>query len=191
MKALKIIEKLNKAQNGSFKSVTTQTEFKNKNGEKFKNTTVLLCQNNINYSNRKNVKDAIARGVRNEPTLRDCYEKITIDGVTLNRHKVSGQLYLPVNYISSKATVTNEAGKVVEKKDLRLMSFDSKNKPSFMKKETTISNLEKKIALAEKNQDLKLLETLEAKMLGYKNPSKVLGQEKHITPKLETVIAIS
>jgi hypothetical protein len=191
MKASQIISKLDSAQNGSFKSVTTQTTFHNKNGETFTNTTVLVGQNNINYAKRKNVKRAIEAGVRKEPVLRDCYKKVTLDGVVLNEHVKTGQLYLPVNFMTSKATVRNEAGKEVSKPELRAMQFDSKNKPSFMKKETTITNCKAKLDQAKIAGNQVEIDALQFKLAGYENPSEVLGQENHVTPKLETVIAIS
>lgn len=114
--------------------------------------TAYRVQNNINYANRRAVKEAVAAGKRE--AVKDPAWKGTrfIDGVMLKYHKTKGTEYLPLNVICIlHVEYYREGGEPVSIEAVKMLPLVAKDKPKSVDRK----------AMQAKGQDFHLTPTLE------------------------------
>lgn len=114
---------------GSFYSIVIEKLIKTKDGVEVLKRTTAQGMAKVEYSNRREVREAVEEGVREAPELPAWAEIVMIDDIKFWRHTGKGSLYFPV--VLSGNSPTSEFivdGEVVEPDTLNLYAADKPKK---------------------------------------------------------------
>jgi hypothetical protein len=133
MTAEDIIDIMKPLKAGSFYTIVIEKNIKTKDGRIVLKRTTAQGMAKVEYSNRREVREAIEEGVREAPELPKWAEIVMLEDIKFWRHTEKGSMYFPVvlsgNSPTSEFIVNDE---VVEPDTLNLYAAD-KPKPRNVK----------------------------------------------------------